>query len=206
MKHISAPPEIGRPGPVAARNTWVQTERKAHEAWASLIAKKPRAAQLMHHLVACMGQQNAVVISQKLLGQMMGVTDRTVRSAVSDLVADKWISVVKLNGPGTVAAYIVNDQVAWGQPREQLSLSVFSAAVVADFADQDEALLGHGDLRRIPTLFPGERQLPTGPGEPPPSQPSIDGLEPDLPSISMQERGQMRLDHIDPETGEILGD
>ena len=41
-------------------------------------------------------------------------------------------------------------------------------------------------------LFPGERQLPTGPGEDPPSQPALEGMETDLP-------------HIDQQTGEIHG-
>ena len=35
-------------------------------------------------------------------------------------------------------------------------------------------------------------QLPSGPGQEPPSQPNLDGMEPDLPSI-------------DPKTGEIHG-
>ena len=69
-----------------------------------------------------------------------------------------------------------------GPARDQLRLSVFSAAVVVDHDDQDEALLGHGDLRRIPTLYPGEQQLPSGPGEDPPSQPNFPGMEPDLPA------------------------
>ncbi|EKE2382808.1 helix-turn-helix domain-containing protein [Escherichia coli] len=191
MTRKTAPPDkIGVP----ARHKpghWVQTERKAHEAWAGLIARKPRAAMLLHHLVAQMGHQNAVVISQKTLAKLLGVNERTVRRAVADLVEERWIQVVRL-GRGKEAAYVVNDRVAWGQPRDQLRLSVFSAAVVADFDDQDEALLGHGDLRRIPTLYPGEQQLPSGPGEEPPSQPALDGLEPDLP-------------HIDPDTGEIHG-
>lgn len=127
----------------------------------------------------------------------MGCSLRTAQYAIADLVAEKWIQAVKLNGPGTVAAYVVNDRVAWGQPRDQLRLSVFSATVVADFDDQDEALLGHGELRRIPTLYPGERQLPSGPGEEPPSQPIIKGLEPDLPTLSeteqIERRGQQRL-------------
>lgn len=188
-KFASGGAEIGTRA-VSARKTWVQTERAAHEAWAGLIAKKPRAAMLLHHFVALMGDKNAVVISQKTLAKMLGVTDRTVRSAITDLVAGRWISVVKLNGPGTVAAYVVNDRVAWGERRNKLPLSVFSAIVVADQEDQDEALLGHGELRRIPSLYPGESQLPSGPGAEPPSQPNLGGLEPDLP-------------HIDRETGEI---
>lgn len=183
--------------------TWVQTERVAHEAWAGLIARKPRAAQLMHLLVAQMGQQNAVVVSQKTLAKLMKCSLRTAQYAIADLSTERWIQVVKMNGPGSVAAYVVNDRVAWGQPRDQLRLSVFSATVIADAEDQTDDTLGSADLRRIPLLYPGERQLPTGPGEDPPSQPSISGIEPDLPALplsederrrrELEERGQRRL-------------
>ncbi len=172
---------------------WVQTERKAHEAWAGLIARKPRAAQLLHHLVAQMGAQNAVVVSQKVLAQLMGCDIRTVSRSVSVLVEESWIQVVRI-GKGKEAAYVVNDRVAWGQPRDQLRLSVFSATVVADLDDQEPEALEHRDLRRIPTLYPGERQLPSGQGAEPPSQPSLDGMEPDLPAVQeLQSRGQQRL-------------
>lgn len=190
MTQKSSPPDIGAPMKHKP-GQWVQTERKAHEEWAGLIARKPRAAMLLHHLVAQMGHQNAVVVSQKVLAQLMGVTDRTVRTAVADLAAERWIQVVRI-GKGKEAAYVVNDKVAWGQPRDQLRLSAFSATVVADADDQDMMALEHGDLRRIPTLYPGERQLPSGPGVEPPSQPSIPGMEPDLPALN-----------INHETGEI---
>ena len=196
MTRSTTSPDLGTPAKHKP-GQWVQTERKAHEAWAHLIARKPRAAELLHHLVAQMGHQNAVVVSQKTLAQITGRSVETVKRALRDLVAERWVSVVKLNGPGTVNAYVVNDRVAWGQPRDQLRLSVFSATVIADFGDQEEALLGHADLRRIPTLYPGELQLPTGPGEDPPNQPPIPGLEPDLPALSeteqLEQRGQQRL-------------
>lgn len=196
MTQLTAPPDrFGAPAK-SKPGSFVMTERKSHEAWGRLAIKKPRASALLHLLVSQMGHQNAVVISQKTLAKLMGIHERTVRRAVVDLVEDRWITVIRL-GSGKEAAYVVNDRVAWGQPRDQLRLSVFSAAVVADFEDQDAALLGQGDLRRIPTLYPGERQLPTGPGEDPPSQPSIPGMEPDLPSLTEAEQlelhGQTRL-------------
>jgi DNA-binding transcriptional MocR family regulator len=195
MTRLTAPSEVGAPT-IHKSGHWVQTERKAHEAWARLIARKPRAAEVLHHLVAQMGHQNAVVVPQSVLAKMMGRSVDTVQRAIKDLVAERWISVVRL-GRGKEAAYVVNDRVAWGQPRDQLQLSVFSAAVVADYDDQDEALLGHGELRRIPTLYPGEQQLPTGPGEAPPSQPNMPGMEPNLPSLNayqeLELRGQIRL-------------
>ena len=188
--------EIGIP----AKNKigqWVQTERKAHEAWANLIGRKPRAAMLLHHLVAQMGHQNAVVVPQKVLAKLMKCSQETVKRAVADLVAERWVQVVKLNGPGTVNAYVVNDRVAWGQPRDQLRLSAFSATVVADHDDQDPTTLDHADLRRIPTLYPGEQQLPSGPHEDPPSQPCLPDMEPDLPFLEAQEtdsQGKLEAD------------
>ncbi len=171
--------------------TWVQTERKAHEAWARMVMRKPRAAALLHHLVARMGHQNAVVISQKTLGILMGAHERTVQRAVADLVAERWIQAVKIGPSGTVKAYVVNDRVAWGDKRDlRLHLSVFSAMVVANAEEQDNAALENVDLRRIPSLYLNEHQLPTGDGEEPPSQPCIEGMEPDLPAIRLREHHQ----------------
>ena len=129
-------------------------------AWAKFSIRKPTASAVLHQLVAQMGPLNAVVIPQKVLGRMLGVTDRTIRTAIADLVAERWIQVVRL-GRGKESAYVVNDRVAWGQPRDQLRLSTFSATVVADHDDQDFALLGGGDLRRVSTLFrTGEDPMP----------------------------------------------
>jgi len=180
MRRISAPQEIGNPQKNKS-GQWVQTERKAHELWAKFCIRKPTASAVLHHLVAHIGPQNAVVISQKVLANMLGVTDRTIRTAIADLAAEKWIQIVRL-GKGKEAAYVINDQVAWGQSRENLRLSVFSATVVADYADQDDLTLDNTQLRRIPVLYSGERQLPSGNGLPPPSQPFFNGMEPDLPA------------------------
>jgi hypothetical protein len=189
--------KLGTPHQAAA-DTFVMTNRVAHEAWGELTIAKPRAAALLHVLTAKMGHQNALVVSQKTLAKMLGVTDRTVRTAVKDLVDGKWITTVAINGPGTVCAYVVNDQVVWGQSRDQLHLSIFSAAVIADKADQDpnqEAF----ELRKIPTLYSNERQLPTGPGLDPPSQPAIGGLEPDLPALSAQRAAEPPMVDIELE-------
>jgi hypothetical protein len=186
MRQTSAPPEIGAP----VRNKpgqWVQTERKAHEVWARFSLRKPTASALLHCLIAHMGPRNAVVIPQRLLAHMLGVTDRTIRTAVGDLVAENWIEVIRL-GKGKEAAYVVNDRVVWGESRDKLCLSLFSATIVADAMDQDTPTQDRAPLRRIPTLYPGERQLPTGPGEEPPSQPTIPGMEPDLPALTEQEQ------------------
>lgn len=163
---------------------WVQTERAAHEAWANLIQKAPKAAQLMHILTARVGEHNAVVVSQKTLSALMKCSRRTVQRAVDVLVADRWIEVRQIGENGTVNAHIINDRVAWSGKRDGIRYSLFSAAVIVSENEQpDRDQLGHQEpLHRLPSLFRGEAQLPAGPGLPPPSQPFFNGMEPDLPA------------------------
>jgi len=178
--------------PRKAAGSWVQTERAAHEAWSSLMGQSPQAARLMHLLVARVGDHNAVVISQKALAELMGVTDRTVRTAVKILQAGNWLEVRQIGDRGTVNAYVLNDRIVWTGPRDGIRHSLFSAAVVVSSAEQpDKDTLGNQvPLRQLPSLYSGERQLPAGSGLPPPAQPSLDGLEPDLPTISRDNPAQ----------------
>jgi hypothetical protein len=140
--------------------------------------KSPRAAALMHRLVALMGHQNAVAISQKTLAKLMGCSTDTIQRSVRQLREERWIDVVRLNGPGTVAAYVVNSAVAWGEKREDIPrLSIFHAVVVADAEDQPEGAIDRTDLRRVPMIIPPEQALPVGDGEPG-AQIALPGMEP----------------------------
>ena len=175
------------------RQTWVQTERAAHESWGHLTVASPRAAALMHQLVAHMDQSAAVVASYATLAKISRMSLATVRRAVDDLKSGNWIQVVQVGGKGGANAFVVNSRVGWATSRDMLHLAAFSARVLATSEEQDEATLTGPELRRLPILRHGELQLPTGPGEDPPSQPFIAEMEPDLPAMS-----------IDLSTGEIL--
>jgi len=183
--------------------TWVQTERASHEAWAQLIAVAPMAARLAHVLVAHMGDGNAVVASQATLGELMSLPGQvpvhrhTVRKAIKRLEADRWVEVVQIGGKGGALAYVINDRVAWGQPREKLRYSRFSAQVIASESEQQQPLNDRPPLRQIPTLMRGETQIPHGESAEPPSQGLLDGTEPDLPY-----RDPDTDDMFDPSGGE----
>lgn len=177
---MSAPPDsrrqLGVPLP-EARRSWVQTERKAHEAWSKLAMDSPRAAAVMHRLVAYMGHQNAVVIGVKTLAKVMGCNERTVRRAIEDLERGNWIQTVQIGPTGSCNGYIVNDRVAWGENRDHLHLSVFSAQVIADATDQKQTTLNETPLRKLPIIYPPEEALPHGDGEPG-AQIALPGMEP----------------------------
>lgn len=171
---------------------WVQTERAAHEAWASLIERAPKAAQLMHILTARVGEHNAVVVSQKTLAELMKCSRRTVQRAVDVLVQDRWIELRQIGENGTVNAHIINDRVAWSGKRDGIRYSLFSAAVIVSDEEQPdrEQLGSQQPLRRLPSLFRDERQMPSGDGLPPPSQPFLSGMEPDLPATDQEDEDQ----------------
>ena len=167
----------------APNGTWVQTERAAHERWAKLIGTHPKAAALMHVIVGNMGRHNALVASIPNLQRMVGCSRNTVLRAITVLKEQNWIEVRQLGGVGTTNAYIVNDRVAWSGSRDGIRYSLFSASVlVSDDEQPDKLEIGNqAPLERIPSLYPGEKQLPTGDGLPPPNQPFFTGMEPDLP-------------------------
>lgn len=165
---------------INAAPKWIQTDRASHEAWGRLSVSKPRASALMHYLVAQMGHSDAVVASWATLASISGMSVATVRRAISDLRTERWIEVVQIGGKGAANAIVINSRVAWTQDRDKLRYARFSAEVLARSDEQD--MIDLEPLRPIPSLLPGERQIPLGAGEPPPSQPSLDGLEPDLPA------------------------
>jgi len=174
---MAAPPaRLGTPVH-AGPKTWVQTERAAHEQWSALAMSSPRAAALMHRLVALMSHQNAVVIPQKTLAKLMGCNERTIRRAVDDLVKGRWVRVVQLGASGSVNAYVVNSNVAWGEQRDlRARLAVFNAVVVGDLDDQPSDALEAPELRRVPVIFPPEKSLAVGEGEPG-AQIALPGME-----------------------------
>ena len=163
--------------------TWVQVERAAMERWAQMAVENPRAASVMHVIVAKMGRNNALITSQQNLARLSRCSVRTLQRALAVLRESNWLEIRQIGPTGTACAYVVNDRVAWSGKRDGIRYSLFSAAVLlSDDEQPDQEELGdQPPLERLPILYPGERQLPTGPGEPPPSQPSFPGLEPDLP-------------------------
>lgn len=178
------------------QGNWVQTERAAHEAWGALIAKAPKAAQIMHILTARVGDHNAIVISQKNLMKLAKCSRPSVQRALDVLVTDRWIEVRQIGQNGTVNAYIINDRVAWSGKRDGIRYSLFTATVIASDDEQSDlsGLDQQEPLRRLPSLYRDERQLPSGNGLPPPSEPPFPGMEPDLPSKTAGEQGTLKTE------------
>lgn len=179
-----------------AGGSWVQTERKAHEGWAKLIRTSPKAAELLHILVANMNKNAAVVVSQKTLAELMDAHINTVKKSITILREGNWIDVVRVGSErGGVNAYLVNKRVAWADKREKMHLAVFDARIITSASEQERDVLEYQEpLNQLPNF--GEFQIPVGDGLPPPNQPTIEGLEPDLPAVGSDEAERVKLEQL----------
>jgi len=79
--------------------------------------------------------------------------------------------------------------VVWSGPRENLRYSKFNAVVIVSEKEQPnpETPDSRMPLRTLPG--DGERQIASGHGLEPPSEPSLPGMEPDLPVLPERRSG-----------------
>jgi DNA-binding transcriptional MocR family regulator len=154
------------------------------EAIAKLIGESPAAGQLLMAMTSRMGHHNALVASYAALQELTGLSRSTVARSMQLLKERRFVSLVQLGQTKSTRAIVINDHVAWYGPRDGLRHSLFSAAVLATSSEQEsmDEFENSEPLTEIPAVYKGEHQLPTGEGLPPPSAPSIPGLETPLPT------------------------
>lgn len=175
-----------KPGPV--RGTWVQTERAAHQKWADLINRNAPAAAMLHLLVSLMDKTGVVIVSQAVLARLSNKSVSSVKRAIDALKGENWIDVVRVGSErGGVNAYCVNRRVAWADKRKNDRFAAFNARIIVAESEQPKGSISDDrpPLLQMPSLMPGEQQMPHGDGAEPPAQELLDGLEPDLPAIHL---------------------
>lgn len=124
-----------------SRGTWVQTERLAHEAWARLSTRAPKAAAVMHLLVARMGPNNLVRANQGELAKTVGCSRSTIQEALYRLRDMKWIHIEEVES-GAQRVYVVNARFAWFGTRVPMTACLFAEPM--DLMEKDIVRKGPG--------------------------------------------------------------
>ena len=178
--------------------SYSQTELAAHEAWAHFTLESGPASALVHLLIRLAGDDDTVVASQRVLAARLGVSQMTIARAAKKAEAAQFIEIIRLGATSTGAcAYRLNSRVHWTRGVDGKTTAAFRAIVLA--SGEDQAKIESAPLRRVPVIRAGEIPLPTGPGLPPPSQPSLSGLEP----VLYRDPDSGALFDLDPRTGEL---
>ncbi|EJN26738.1 hypothetical protein PMI35_03733 [Pseudomonas sp. GM78] len=126
---------------------------------ADLARDNPKAASVMLVLLANVGDECALVVSQATLAKLCKCSIPTVKRAIAVLVAEHWI-VAGIIGSGRVAslAYFINSRVDWTDKRENLEYVHFNARVL--ISGEDNPNLKSNRLSQSMHLESGETVIP----------------------------------------------
>lgn len=114
---------------------WVQTDKAAHKSMWQLGVKHPTALTVLHFMVSKMQRgTNGIVMSAQALSEQIGVSSRTVQSAIAVLRDSKFVQVLK---SGNTNVYIINSQVAW-QGSRGFRFASFNAQITLSENEQDK--------------------------------------------------------------------
>jgi len=169
---------------------FAMVELAALEGLGGLIQRAPKAAQLIVTLIRHMapGSGGVVVVSRETMRELLECSMPTVERALRLLMDEGWVQRIRIGGAHALA---INHRVAWMGDRGEIQHAVFGATVIASRSEQDAISLEPPPIRRVPIVRPGEEALAVGPGEEPPSQQLLAGVEPVAQSSDVEYRAEL---------------
>lgn len=145
---------------------WLQIEKATAGKLQKLAIKSPTAMGTLMFMVNHMSRTNALVVSQQVIADELGVSRRSVNGAIAYLEKQNFIETVKV---GTGVVYRVNTRVAW-QGVRGARFAHFTADILAAEKEQESTGDGLPPLESVPVLEEGERYLVGNEQLPPPDQ------------------------------------
>ena len=125
---------------------------------ADLARDNPKAASVMLAILAKVGDECVLVVSQATLAKLCKCSVPTVKRAIADLVAEDWIVAVIIgSGLATSLAYFIRSRVDT-DTRENLEYVDFNARVL--ISGEDNPYLKKNLLSQIGHLESGETVIP----------------------------------------------
>lgn len=133
-----------------------------------LAKRSPAAHQVLWLLTERMNRTNAIVMTHKTMGQILGYSPATIYRAVALLADEQWVQVVKI---GTAHGYVINSKLVWRDRGGKRYASFYAEIITSE--DEQAQPVEHWDsleLRQMPVLGPSEEPLLDGADLPPPDQ------------------------------------
>jgi len=144
-----------------------------------LARRSPIACDLLHFLTQRMTRQNAIVVSQSTLAEVLNCSKASITTAVTLLRNENWVQVVKI---GQSNGYLVNSRVAWRSHQDK-RYGYFGADVIVSETEQSQTIeeLENQPLKHIPNVKLGETMISDDADLPPPDQRDL--IEPDFDHV-----------------------
>ena len=113
---------------------WTQFNNEHTKELMWLAMNHPKARALLDFLVDQMDNYNAIVCSQKVLQEILGVSRQTISSEIKVLREKGFIAVLK---SGSSNVYAINDKIYWKSWSTNRKYSKFPAHVIIALSEQD---------------------------------------------------------------------
>ena len=147
-------------------HNFIQVNKSVWKEIGILNRENPSAFAVLWYLGGLVNKQNAVVVSMQTLTKAVRKSRVTTSQAVSYLQKNRWLQIIKI---GNSNAYVINSSVFW-QNTGDMKTAVFSAAVIADFDEQDKDFEKSVKLKTFPVMQERERIVITSEKLDPPDQ------------------------------------
>lgn len=115
-------------------SNFVQIYRNEMFSIRELIKDEPKAANLFLFLTEKMDQDNAIVVSQETLSEVLGTSKRTIIRHLKLLIEKGFLKVIK---SGTANVYLVNANIAWSSYANNREYAQFRASVFVSRTEQE---------------------------------------------------------------------
>jgi len=161
---------------IPGQATFAMVEKQALANLDELIQVDPHAARLIVSLIRLLEAHggNVVVISNKAIEELLGVSRSTAMRSLRLLKEGNWVQRIRIGGANALA---INNAVAWVGPRGAMAHAAFTATVVASRSEQDAETLQSIQPKKLPAVLRGEIPIQVG-SLTPPGQEIIPGIEP----------------------------
>lgn len=114
---------------------WTQYNNEHTKEMMFLALKHPKAHAILLFLVDQMDNYNAVMCSNKVLQEVLGISRQTISLSIKVLKENGFIAVLK---SGTSNVYAINDSIYWKSWGNKKQYSKFPANVVLGLSEQEE--------------------------------------------------------------------
>jgi hypothetical protein len=153
---------------------FLQLDRSSMKALRELADTSPTQFKILMLMAEKMGKDNALMISNKAMQSILGMTRQYVSKSINLLAKNNWIKIMKV---GTSNAYFLNSGVFWTDKLEKQRFAEFRATIITTEQEQDMSASEWDkiEIRRVPILnVKDERIIVSNEEITPPDQKDMD--------------------------------
>lgn len=136
----------------ATKASFIQINRESMKLLRELAKQSPTQFEILMLMAENMDRNNAIMISNRALQALLGVTRQTISNSVNVLAQNNWLKIMKV---GTSNAYFLNSKAFWTDKIEKQRYAEFTAKIITTEKEQGMSAERWDSIkvRKVPLLI-----------------------------------------------------